>query len=310
MSIPSLYDEHDLPRTNAGVRWLVAINVAVMFLQWTLVSRADSFAVLGFEDANLQRSLWSAVSYMFVHYGVWHLVLNMYALVAFGTRLEAAMGTRAFVLYYLWCGIGGTVAQLLFVRTGMLLGSTAAVLGVLFAYVQQWPRDEVALFGVLPMRAWTLMVVLTTAIFALGVAGASDPLAGGQPLSYFAHLGGLAFGWLYFRTPPAASLDRLRQRISPAPDYGDDLPPRAIPRTLPRSRAQRDDVDEIVAQSNAVAMQRPAVRNVVAPPRRSGEQRVADLDRVLDKISSSGMESLSREERSLLDETARRLRED
>ena len=126
---------------------------------------------------------------------------------------------------------------------------------------------------------------------------------------YLAHVGGLAFGWLYFRTPPAASLDRLRQRISPAPDYPDESPPRAIPRTLPRARAQRDEVDEIVAKSKAVAAQkRPSVRAVVTPVRTTSEARAAELDRVLDKISSSGLESLSSEERAVLDEMARRLR--
>ena len=122
-------------------------------------------------------------------------------------------------------------------------------------------------------------------------------------------VGGLAFGWLYFRTPPAASLDRLRQRISPAPDYPDETPPRAIPRTLPRGRAQRDEVDEIVAKSKAVAAQkRPTARAVVTPVRTTQEARAAELDRVLDKISSSGLESLSTDERAVLDEMARRLR--
>jgi hypothetical protein len=135
----------------------------------------------------------------------------------------------------------------------------------------------------------------------------------GNQLVYLAHLGGLAFGWLYFRTPPAASLERLRQRISPAPDYPDEVPPRAIPRTLPRQRTQRDEVDEVVAESKAVAAQkrpeRPTTaRALVAPARNSGEMRTLELDRVLDKISSAGLESLSSEERALLDAMAKRFR--
>ena len=64
----------------------------MLFLQWTVVSDADAFAVLGFQAGSLQRTLWSALTYMFVHYGVWHLALNMYVLLAFGPRLEARWG--------------------------------------------------------------------------------------------------------------------------------------------------------------------------------------------------------------------------
>lgn len=288
---------------------MLAISVAMLFLQWTLVSRTDAFDALGFQDGSIQRTLWSAVTYVFVHYGLLHLALNMYALLTFGPRLETMMGTRAFSLYFLWCGLGGAMTHLLFVRTGLLVGSSAAVFGVMFAYVQQWPRDEVAILGVLSMRAWKAVCLLVIANLVVGTIGAGDPTAGGEHFAYLAHVGGLAFGWLYFRIPPAASLDRMRQRISPAPDYPDEVPPRAIPRTLPRARAQRDEVDEIVAKSNAVASQkRPSARAVVTPVRTSSEARAAELDRVLDKISSTGIDSLSSAERAVLDEMARRLR--
>jgi len=126
MATPLPYDEHDVPRMTRGVRALLAIGAVMLFLQWTLVSDADAFAVLGFQDGSLQRTLWSALTYMFVHYGLWHFALNMYGLVMFGPRLEAAMGTRSFTLYFLWCGLGGALFHLLFVRTGLLVGSSAA----------------------------------------------------------------------------------------------------------------------------------------------------------------------------------------
>jgi len=294
-----------------SVQVLLAINVAVLFLQRTVVSDADAFAVLGFQAGSLQRTLWSALTYMFVHYGVWHLALNMYALLAFGPRLEATMGTRAFTLYYLWCGLGGAVAHMLFVHTGLLVGASAGVLGVMFAYWQQWPDEEISLFGVVSMRPWTMLMLLGGAILISGALGAGATVAGGERIAYVAHVGGIAFAWLYMRTPPAASIERFRQRISPAPDYPQDETPRPIPRTLPRTRtsAQRDDVDEIVAKSKAVAAQqpRPMARALVAPvpPR---DERVGELDRVLDKISREGLESLTPAERAVLDEMAKRLR--
>jgi hypothetical protein len=181
----------------------------------------------------------------------------------------------------------------------------------MFAYWQQWPDEELALFGVIPMRPWTMIVLLGGAIIGTGVLGAGAPIAGGERIAYLAHVGGIAFAWLYMRTPPAASIERLRQRISPAPDYPQDETPRAIPRTLPRARAQRDEVDEIVAKSKAVAaqqQQRPASRAVVTPAPGAPEEVAAELNRVLDKISLEGLESLTPAERAVLDETAKRLR--
>jgi membrane associated rhomboid family serine protease len=306
MANPTHYLEHDTPRLTRGVQALVAANVAILFLQWTVVSDADLFATLGFRDANLPRTLWSALTYSFAHYGFWHLAVNMFALLTFGPRLESVMGTRAFTLFYLWCGLGGAVAHLLFIRTGVLIGASAAVLGVMYGYAQHWPDDEIALFGLIPVRAWTMVVVLAVANLAIGVTAASE--LGADRTLYLAHLGGVAFGWLYLRTPPAASIERLRQRISPAPDYQDEAPPRAIPRTLPRQRTQRDEADEIVAQSKAIAAQHPAARAVVTPVRTSGEIRAAELDRVLDKISANGLESLTADERAQLDAMAKRLR--
>ena len=312
MANPTPFEPHDRPRLTRSVQALLAINVALLFLQWTVVSDADAFAVLGFQAGSLQRTLWSALTYMFVHYGVWHLALNMYVLLAFGPRLEATMGTRAFTLYYLWCGLGGAVAHMLFVRTGLLVGASAGVLGVMFAYWQQWPEEEISLFGVVPTRPWTVLMLLGSTILVSGAFAAGATVAGGERIAYVAHLGGIAFAWLYMRTPPAASIERFRQRISPAPDYPQDETPRAIPRTLPRSRSgtQREDVDEIVAKSKAVAAQqpRPLTRVLTTPAPRPREEGVAELDRVLDKISLEGLESLTPAERAVLDEMARRLR--
>jgi membrane associated rhomboid family serine protease len=312
MTTPATSTRPEARRLTPAVQALIAINVAILFLQWTVVSGSDVFAVLGFQDGSLQRTLWSALTYSFAHYGFWHLAVNMYALFAFGPRLESAMGTRAFALYYLWCAVGGAIAYMVFVRTGILVGASAAVLGVMFGYAQQWPDEEVLLLGVLPVRAWTVVLLFAVANLALGMAGAGD-VPGGERVVYLAHLGGLAFGWLYFRTPPAASIERLRQRISPAPDYPDEVPPRAVPRTLPRQRGsaqpQRDEVDEVVAKSHAIAARQPTPRPAVpAPPRPASDARTAELDRVLDKISAGGLASLTPADRAVLEEMARRLR--
>ena len=120
---------------------------------------------------------------------------------------------------------------------------------------------------------------------------------------YFAHLGGALAGWFYIRTPEAPSLDQLRQRVSRVPEAED--PPRAIPRSHPRTRERPDDIDEIVARSKAIASKRTVM---VAPPPRAVDVDGQDIDQVLDKISEHGLESLTTEERRMLEERSRRLR--
>jgi hypothetical protein len=67
-------------------------------------------------------------------------------------------------------------------------------------------------------------------------------------------------------------------------------------------------VDEIVAKSKAIAAQQRPVRVVITPVRTAIEIHAAELDRVLDKISSHGLESLTPAERALLEAMAKRLR--
>src|SRR3954462_3682301 len=91
------------PGATPAVKWLVAINVALYFLQLTVLSRADVLSSLGFEMHDLSGALWTVVTYMFVHAGFMHLALNMYTLWLFGPRVERLLGSGQFIGYYLVC---------------------------------------------------------------------------------------------------------------------------------------------------------------------------------------------------------------
>jgi hypothetical protein len=108
--------------------------------------------------------------------------------------------------------------------------------------------------------------------------------------------------------PSAQSLERMRGRITSEPDYGDESP-RAVPRHgRPRTGAGRSP-DDIVAQSQAALAERPAApRTTVYGSPRPVSSVPSALDVVLDKIASSGMESLTPAERMLLDEWSQRLK--
>ena len=283
------------PRLTRAVQWVIALNVAIYFLQLTVVGAQNMLPALGFRADALSRAWWTVGTYMFVHAGFWHLALNMYSLWLFGPRVERSWSAGEFARYYLLCGLGGWCFHLLFGRDALLVGASAAVLGVTLAYATQWPDDEVYVFGVVPLTVkW--MVLLLVALNVLG------GVAGGGGVAYLAHLGGLAAGWLYLRSAGSGSgLQRWRQGVSPAPDLPDETP-RAVPRSMPRAREKGSEIDEIIARSSA-ATPRPAPR---AP---SPGVRSAQIDDVLDKIAREGLGSLTRDERRLLEERSRELRD-
>jgi hypothetical protein len=243
---------------------------------------------------------------MFVHAGFLHLAFNMWMLWLFGPRLEQAWGQRSFSFYYLLCGLGGWLADLLIVHNGTpLLGASAAIFGVMLAYAMRWPDDELRIFPLVfvAMKVRWFVVLLAAWSLIIGVM-TLEPAEG---TAYMAHLGGFAIGWLYLRAASVSSLDRLRQRMSQIPDVPDE-PPRAIPRTHTRSRERTTEIDEIVARSNAMASKRQST--TLSLSAKDGKQRIEQLNLVLDKISERGLASLSGDERRLLEEMSKQLRSD
>jgi membrane associated rhomboid family serine protease len=297
-------DEIERPNLTRGVQWLIAINVAIYFLQVTVVGAANMQVALGFQSSEFSRSWWTIATYMFVHGGFWHLALNMYMLYVFGPRVEHSWSTGEFTKFYLVSGLGGWLFHLIFAREAPLVGASAAIFGVTLAYAMQWPDDEVYFFGVLPLKVKWMVALLVGMNLIMGMASAGG---GGGGIAYAAHLGGLAAAWLYLRSAgTGASLDRLKQRVSSVPDQPDETP-RAVPRSMPRAREQRGGIDEIVARSNASITRRPVQEPPYVQPKSPGP-RDLDLNSVLDKISQHGLDSLTSSERRLLEEMSRELR--
>jgi membrane associated rhomboid family serine protease len=284
------------------VQALIAINVAVLFLQMTVVKYADTSGWFGFDSGALPRQWWTAVTYMFVHSGLLHLAGNMYALFVFGPRLEHAWSMRRFVWFYVVCGLGGVACHVLFVRDGSLVGASAGVFGVMTAYAMQWPNDEVYLFALVPMRVRTLVIGLI--VFNLSMGLLSTTVGLGTNIGYFAHVGGVLAAYVYMRMAASGGIEQVRQRVANLPDA--DEPPRAIPRTLPRSRDRGDEVDDIVAKSKAIAAKRTTT---LSPSTRRRDAKADELNRVLDKISEHGIDSLTMDERKVLEEMSRKLRD-
>ena len=294
--------ENESPRFTVSVQALIAINVAIYYLQ--IVGIAGTLEhTLGFTVRGVDGRWWTIATYMFVHNGFLHLLANMYALYLFGPRLEQAWGTKRFIRFYLFCAFVGLLAHAAFVHDGSaLIGASAPIFGVMTAYAMLWPTDEVFLFGFVPMRVWTLVWTMIGANLAMGLY-AGGGTSQGLHFAYLVHLGGAVGGWVFMRTPGTPSLEQLRQRVSRVPDAED--PPRPIPRSQPRGR-DRDETEDVVARSRAIVTRRSSSRLTGS---KNADPRREELNRVLDKISARGIDSLSQDERRTLEEMARQLRD-
>jgi membrane associated rhomboid family serine protease len=295
------YEAPQSPRMTPAVQWLLALNIGVYFLQLTLFGSDAVFSSLALDPSRFPSAWWGLGTYMFVHGWLWHLAFNMFTLWMFGPRLEQVWGTRSFAQFYLWCGLGGGIAHLVFAQHSSVIGASGAISGVLVAYALLWPDEEVYLFGVIPMKSrWLVAAMIgTNVIFALSP---------GSGIDWTAHVGGMAFGWLFLKFFSLGGLDRVRGWVSPLPDDQEEMP-RAVPRNRSPMRERDRGVDEVVARSNAVVLRESKPLQHV-PKQESAKEWAARVNRVLDKISQQGIDSLTPDERRLLEEMSRKLRDE
>src|SRR5205085_2958307 len=227
-----------------------------------------------------------------------HLAFDMFTLWMVGQRLEQEWCTRTFVQFYLWCGLGGAVAHLLLAQHSAVIGASGAISGVLVAYALRWPDEEVYLFGVIPMKSrW-----LVAAMLAMNIIFALSP---SSRIDWTAHVGGMAFGWIFLKLYSMGGLNRVRGWVSAAPDESEDMP-RAVPRNRSPMRDRARGVDEVVTRSNAAVLRESKPLQHV-PREETPKEYAAKVNRVLDKISQQGMPSLTRGGRRGLEERSRKL---
>ena len=155
---------------------------------------------------------WQPLTYMFMHGNFWHIFVNMWALLMFGSALERAIGSKKFLIFFFVTGLGallihfgiqylqvqslvkaGASAQqsLVNILRTPTLGASGALYGVQIGYAMLYPNDKwTLLFPPVTLKAkWFVLIFIGIELFT-GVTGTMDGIA------HFAHLGGALFGFL------------------------------------------------------------------------------------------------------------------
>jgi membrane associated rhomboid family serine protease len=279
----------------------------VHFAQWTVVLPADVQAFLGFRREHLEAGAWwRALTYPFAHPDFTLLLLNGYAVAFFGTRLERTWGCARFAAFLALATIGAWVGHLFVGGDATLLGASTWALATASAHAMQWGDEEHLLAGGLPLRGRWLAFFLSALVL---LSGLGADAGGGVP--FLAHLGGIGAAWIFVRATPVTLVERFRGEVASLPDDPpEDQPPRAIPKTLPRSRArERETIDDVVARTNAAAPARRAPSRRRAEPQTPQTSAPPTVDAILDKILAEGLEQLTDEERRVLDDHSKKLRD-
>ncbi len=199
--------------TKSWVIRLIVLNIAIFFglqLMLSSVGTTDRTSSLG-DVLTFYLGLrpilviekfyiWQLFTYMFLHGGFLHIFLNMYALLIFGIPVEQAWGSRRFLFYYFFTGIGAGII-ILIINTALggvnyitpTIGASGAVFGLLLAFGLLFPDAEILIFFIIPMRA-KFLVMLYGGIELYSLISSS----GQSPISHAGHLGGIVFGLLFF----------------------------------------------------------------------------------------------------------------
>ncbi|MDR2906762.1 MAG: rhomboid family intramembrane serine protease [Bacteroidales bacterium] len=151
------------------------------------------------------------ITYMFMHANFSHLFFNMFALWMFGYALENYWGSKRFLWYYLFCGVGAGIIQTIVVmfevwnytqlgassvelngvmNQSVTIGASGAVFGILLAFGMMFPNLLIYLYFFIPIKAKWFVIIYGVVELLSGISGASTNVA------HFAHLGGMLFGFI------------------------------------------------------------------------------------------------------------------
>jgi membrane associated rhomboid family serine protease len=274
------------------IKTLLLVNVAVFLFQMLLnnytlrgiplehyILKYFSLIPMGYGF-----KIWQLLTYMFLHFDFMHILFNMLALWMFGMELEHTLGSRKFLLYYILCGVGGGIANLLmgpmFQHPAPTIGASGAVYGVLLAYGLIFPENTIYIYFLLPIKAkYFVLIYLGIEILAVGNQ---------DMVAHLAHLGGALTGYIFLM------VDNKR------------IPFQWLIEGIKRKRKFKDegypyytgDID------NAGYYDIKTGKRIDRDPNEITQEVI---DKILDKISTSGYQNLTEEEKRILFEASKRL---
>ena len=147
--------------------------------------------------------LWQLFTYIFLHGGLSHILFNLLALWMFGGELENYWGSKKFLFYFLFCGIGAGICTVVFTPYQFIpvIGASGAIYGILLAFAWLFPNRPILIYFLFPIPAKYFVIIFGLIELLSSMEGT------GGGVAHLTHLGGLVFGFFYLTYP------MIRQKI-------------------------------------------------------------------------------------------------
>ena len=279
-------------RPNNGLIKIIVINLvvflALLFLQVVLtMSGNENWYHEVVRQLSLPADLsqflyrpWTLITYFFTHEGFFHILFNMLFLYWFGMIIMEFLGSEKLVNLYILGGIAGGIFYILIynlipyfgdrVAIAQMLGASAGVYAVVVGAATFTPNYSISLILLGPVRIKYIAIFYIIVSFA----GTVGPNAGGD----LAHLAGAALGFVFIK------------QLQRGNDWGKPV------------TSFLTFVKSFFVQQPKVRVSHRSTTKTNGRPRSNGtfSNRQEEIDAILDKISESGYDSLSREEKQKL----------
>jgi membrane associated rhomboid family serine protease len=172
---------------------LMAINL--IFFVAALIRESVIMNTFGFTPGEFLSEPWTIITSMFVHAGIWHILINMLMLYFFGSYVLGLLGEVRFLIIYF---VGGLIGNLLFFLLGneyaVVVGASGAIYAIMGTLAVMRPRLKVLVWFLVPVDLWILVLIMGALIISTQI--------GSSYIAWQAHLGGLILGLIagiYFR---------------------------------------------------------------------------------------------------------------
>lgn len=240
------------------------------------------------EPGELLLKPWSIITYAFLHSGIWHILSNMLILYYAGVYFLNYFSSKKLLNFYFLGAIFGALVYMAsynlfpaFQGTGRsyLLGASAAVMSVLVGIATHIPDMRIRLILIGPIKFWWIAAFLVT----LDIV--QIPIS--NPGGHLAHLGGAAFGFIY-----AKQLGKGNDIASGFEKMLDWIGGLFAGSSQPQKRSNLKTVHRRKDTTGTTSTYTYKSRN-----KREEQERI---DAILDKISKSGYDSLTKQEKDYL----------
>lgn len=184
-------------RWGRAIKWLIIANVSVYIIQM-FVGR-NFLYIFGLVPYRVVKSLWlwQIITHMFLHGGLFHLLINLFVLWMFGKPIEREWGTKSFLKYYFTCGLGAGFFIFITSLNSRIpvVGASGAIYGILVAFAMLYPDSIIYLYFLFPIKAKHFVILIGAVALLAGIS------RGRSNIAHFGHLGGLLVGYVYLKFP-------------------------------------------------------------------------------------------------------------